>query len=570
MLDRLLREYEDKSIVIRLKARFLFYLLVLVAIFTPIVIFYTIYIQKTSAVLHYTVNWESIIPQALLFIAVLGTLFLLFRGHFVLSAHITAIAVFLSIWTVIFIDKTETITRLDTVLLALGFLSSMPILISKKKYIAFVYGAANLLLLYIFLEYSRNTLGISEAAIAEYLSENTVAFLFTSIVAYNILSINTRALDQTELSNTALQRSNMELQAAMEELTSSNEEFEAQNEELLRSEESLRASEADLLSIFNSVHDAMIVYDLDGKILDVNERMLEMFRLSRAEALSLAIADLSKDPFDTGSVRALWQRVAGGRDVMFEWEVRRPGDGSTLFTEVGLKALRRSGHTVLLAVVRDIGLRKQSEKALNESLQEKIVLIREIHHRVKNNMQIISSLLNMQVDSVKDPQAGQALKDAVGRIHSMASIHEKIYSTENFSRVDMSAYIEELSRDLVALQSGRDGKIRINHRMDPVFMGIDIAIPCGLLINELLTNAVKHGRREAEETVIDLELHETGGTVSLMIGDNGPGMPPGLFEASRKTSMGMQIIDALARQIGATVELAVEGGTRFTIRFHAR
>ncbi len=570
MLDRLLREYEDKSIVIRLKARFLFYLLVLVAIFTPIVIFYTIYIQKTSAVLHYTVNWESIIPQALLFIAVLGTLFLLFRGHFVLSAHITAIAVFLSIWTVIFIDKTETITRLDTVLLALGFLSSMPILISKKKYIAFVYGAANLLLLYIFLEYSRNTLGISDAAIAEYLSENTVAFLFTSIVAYNILSINTRALDQTELSNTALQRSNMELQAAMEELTSSNEEFEAQNEELLRSEESLRASEADLLSIFNSVHDAMIVYDLDGKILDVNERMLEMFRLSRAEALSLAIADLSKDPFDTGSVRTLWQRVAGGRDVMFEWEVRRPGDGSTLFTEVGLKALKRSGHTVLLAVVRDIGLRKQSEKALNESLQEKIVLIREIHHRVKNNMQIISSLLNMQVDSVKDPQAGQALKDAVGRIHSMASIHEKIYSTENFSRVDMSAYIEELSRDLVALQSGRDGKIRINHRMDPVFMGIDIAIPCGLLINELLTNAVKHGRREAEETVIDLELHETGGTVTLMIGDNGPGMPPELFEASRKTSMGMQIIDALARQIGATVALAVEGGTRFTIRFHAR
>lgn len=570
MLDRLLREYEDKSIVIRLKARFLFYLLVLVAIFTPVVIFYTIYIQKTSAVLHYTINWESIIPQALLFIAVLGTLFLLFRGHFVLSAHITAIAVFLSIWTVIFIDKTEAITRLDTVLLALGFLSSMPILISKKKYIALVYGAANLLLLYIFLEYSRNTLGISDAAIAEYLSENTVAFLFTSIVAYNILSINTRALDQTELSNTALQRSNMELQAAMEELTSSNEEFEAQNEELLRSEESLRASEADLLSIFNSVHDAMIVYDLDGKILDVNERMLEMFRLDRAEALSLAIADLSKDPFDTGSVRALWQRVAGGRDVMFEWEVRRPGDGSTLFTEVGLKALRRRGHTVLLAVVRDIGLRKQSEKALNESLQEKIVLIREIHHRVKNNMQIISSLLNMQVDSVTDPQAGQALKDAVGRIHSMASIHEKIYSTENFSRVDMSAYIEELSRDLVALQSGRDGKIRISHRMDPIYMGIDIAIPCGLLINELLTNAVKHGRREAEETVIDLELRETGGTVTLMIADNGPGMPPGLFEASRKTSMGMQIIDALARQIGATVELAVEGGTRFTIRFPAR
>ncbi len=570
MIETLLKRYENENIVIKLKARFLLYLFITILLLMPFVAIYSIYVQMNNPANNYSINPAVVSIEAALYLVIIASFALCIRGHFQAAAHITVFVLFAAIWSVMFLDKLDVVSRLDTFLLAIGVLSSTPIFISRRKSAVLVYAGVNACLLFFFMFYFRSSLGLSDSTFTDFLADSTMTLLFTTIVSYNILSINARAFEQMELSNTALQRSNMELQAAMEELTSSNEEFEAQNEELLRSEELLRASEADLLAIFNSVHDAMIVYDLDGKILDVNERMLEMFRLSRAEALSLAIADLSKDPLDTGSVRALWQRVAGGREVMFEWEVRRPGDGSALFTEVGLKALRRRGHTVLLAVVRDIGLRKQSEKALNESLQEKIVLIREIHHRVKNNMQIISSLLNMQVDSVKDPQAGQALKDAVGRIHSMASIHEKIYSTENFSRVDMSAYIDELSRDLVALQSGRDGKIRINHRMDPIFMGIDIAIPCGLLINELLTNAVKHGRREAEETVIDLELHETGGTVTLIIADNGPGMPPGLFEASRKTSMGMQIIDALARQIGATVELAVEGGTRFTIRFPAR
>jgi two-component sensor histidine kinase len=224
---------------------------------------------------------------------------------------------------------------------------------------------------------------------------------------------------------------------------------------------------------------------------------------------------------------------------------------------------------VLLAVVRDISLRKQSEQKLKESLEEKTILIREIHHRVKNNMQVISSLLNMQSDSVREPVANQALKDAVGRIHSMASIHEKIYSTDNFSRIDMSSYIEELSHDLVAIFSKSDGGITINHSREPVHLGIDQAIPCGLLINEILTNAIKHGQKALDTCRIDLSIAEREGMITLVIADNGPGISPELFKTERKTSMGMQIIDALARQIRATVELSVENGTRFTIRFQA-
>ncbi|MBN1496683.1 MAG: PAS domain S-box protein [Spirochaetes bacterium] len=567
MIDRLLRNYKNAGMIVQLKARFLLYLLLIIIIFIPFIILYSVNSHLNNPALNYTISWPGIIPMILLFISMICTLFLLYRGNFILSSHLTTIIVFASIWTVIFIDKSEHIMKLDTTLIVLGFSSALPILILNKKYMALLYGIVNTLILYVFMYYSWDTLGLPGPVIAEYLSENTVALLFSSIVAYNILSINTRALDQAETSNFELQRTNMELHAATEELTASNEEFEAQNEELIRSEEALRESEADLLAIFNSVHDAMIVYDLNGAILDVNQPMLEMFRLDRRQALSHTITDLSNVTYDNNATRKLWMKVVGGREALFEWEVRRPGDGTIFTSEVGLRALKRRGNTVLLAVVRDITQRKEAEKALNESLQEKIVLIREIHHRVKNNMQVISSLLNMQADSVAQPDANQALKDAVGRIHSMASIHEKIYSTENFSKVDMSSYIEELSSDLAALHSGNDRNVQINHRMESVFLGVDLAIPCGLLINEILTNAIKHGRGEAGNCVIDLTLEESGGITTLVIADKGPGMPPELFETQRKTSMGMQIIDALARQIGATVDLTVEKGTRFTIRF---
>ncbi|MBN2159553.1 MAG: ATP-binding protein [Spirochaetes bacterium] len=435
IIDKLLHNYENRSLVIKLKARFLLHLLLLVIIFTPFVIFYSAYAQKIDPAFNYTINWLAIIPPILLFFSLLGTLILLVRGHFISSAHITAIIVFASIWTVIFIDQSEPIKKLDTTLLIIGFFSAVPILISKKKYMALVYGAANLLILCIFILYIKDTIGLSDSAIGEYLSENMVAFLFSAIVAYNLLSINNQALDDAERSNAALLRSNEELQSTTEELTASNEELEAQNEELLRSEE------------------------------------------------------------------------------------------------------------------------------------EKNVLIREIHHRVKNNMQIISSLLNMQADAVSEPSANQALKDAVGRIHSMASIHEKIYTAENFSRIDMGLYIDQLAGDLTAMYSTSEREVEINYQPASVFLTIDRAIPTGLIINEILTNSIKHGYQEKEQCRIDMSIEDTDGQVTIMIKDYGPGMKPELFEAERKTSMGMQIIDALAKQIGAVVDLNVDQGTRFTIRF---
>jgi PAS domain S-box-containing protein len=564
LADRLLRNYENSSFIIKYKARFLLYLSLSSILIIPVVISYSIFLQSRAPELNYSINWFMFLPVIAGYGILVGSTVLLLRGYFFASAHISISILFAIIWIAMFLDQSVMVTRLDTIVMITAVLSAMPIFITRKKLLVFMYAGINLCILYIFMFYFRENLpGIT---FGDYLADNTVAFLFTAIVSYNILSINNRALGQAEQSNLALMKSNEELQAASEKLTAANEEFEAQNEELMRSEEALRFSEAELLTIFNSAHDAMIIFDLDGNILDVNDRMLEMYDVDRARALRLKVHDLSAPVDDSTVISAGIRQIASGERFLYEWKAKRQRDLTVFDVEAGVRRMRRRGRDVILAVVRDISDRKKADEALRESLNEKIVLIKEIHHRVKNNMQVISSLLNMQADNLEEPRANQALRDAIGRIHSMASIHERIYSTESFSRVDMVAYIDELSRDLVTLHSGSKSRVQINHAAKPVFMGINRAIPCGLLINEILTNSIKHGCGESESCDIDLSIEESDGWITLVIADNGPGMKPELFNAEQKTSMGMQIIEALARQINAELTLDVDRGTRFTLR----
>jgi len=567
LTDRLLRNYENSSFIIRYKARFLLYLSLSSIVIIPVIIFYSLFLQSRAPELNYSINWFMFLPVIAGYGILVGSTVLLLRGYFFASAHISISILFAIIWIAMFLDQSGMVTRLDTIVMVSAVLSAMPIFITRKKPLVFMYAGINLCVLYIFMFYYRET--FTEISFGDYLADNTVAFLFTAIVSYNILSINNRALEQAEQSNQALMKSNEELQAASEELTAANEEFEAQNEELIRSEEALRFSEAELLTIFNSSHDAMIILDFDGKILDVNDRMLEMFGVDRARALQLNVRDLSQPVSDPAVNSERLQKLDIGGKSLYEWKAKRLSDSTLFDVEIGGRRLRRRGKDVLIATIRDISDRKKAEEALRESLNEKILLIKEIHHRVKNNMQVISSLLNMQADKLEEPRANQALRDAIGRIHSMASIHERVYSTESFSRVDMAAYIDELSKDLVMLHSGDSGHVRINHAAKPVFMGINRAIPCGLLINEILTNSIKHGCSESESCDIDLSIEESDGWITLVIADNGPGMKPELFNAEQKTSMGMQIIEALARQISAELTLAVERGTRFTLRMPA-
>ena len=181
-------------------------------------------------------------------------------------------------------------------------------------------------------------------------------------------------------------------------------------------------------------------------------------------------------------------------------------------------------------------------------MREKEILLREIHHRVKNNMQIISSLFNLQAGQIKDPEAQRMLKEGQLRIRSMALVHEKLYQSQDLSKIDFGSYLQSLSAHLFQF-----------FRIDPV--------PCGLMANELITNALKHAFPADRKGRVGIRLHRgADGTVELRVDDDGVGFPE-TVDFRHTESLGLQIVNLLVGQLEGTIELDKEKGTAFTVVF---
>lgn len=199
--------------------------------------------------------------------------------------------------------------------------------------------------------------------------------------------------------------------------------------------------------------------------------------------------------------------------------------------------------------------------------EEKEVLLKEIHHRVKNNMQVIVSLLNIHSDYIKDPQSLALIEDSKNRIRSMALIHEKLYESRNFSRINIGEYLDTLVDDLVKTY-GLNTKIKIDKEVDVVTFGFDTIIPLGLLLNEIVSNSLKYAFFGKSQGVIYFHLKSNRDKYDLIIGDDGVGIKPEQFNESNKT-IGMELIRILVDQLNGTIELIEGKGTKFRIRFES-
>ena len=211
---------------------------------------------------------------------------------------------------------------------------------------------------------------------------------------------------------------------------------------------------------------------------------------------------------------------------------------------------------------------EEDRKKLKTSIEEKEVLLKEIHHRVKNNLNIVVSLLNLQHDIVSGPeQAKQALRMSRDRVFSMALVHENLYRSETLSQIDMKSYIDNILRSLLYLYAS-DKEIFINNNVEAVKMTIEYASPCGLLLNELLTNALTHAFASRKEGVISVGLGKDGteGKYLLTVEDDGIGLPEDL-DIYHTSSMGMQLITVLTEQLGGKLSIKRKNGTKFTVRF---
>jgi two-component sensor histidine kinase len=206
---------------------------------------------------------------------------------------------------------------------------------------------------------------------------------------------------------------------------------------------------------------------------------------------------------------------------------------------------------------------KNKQKKLEQSLQEKKVLLKEIHHRVKNNMQIISSLLSLQRGCVEGDETINVLRDSQGRVRSMAMIHENLYQSPTLSNINFKNYIKELVK-VILITYGYQG-IENKLEVEDINLDIDTAIPCGLIINELVTNSVKYAFPHGKGT-INIKLKSFQDELELIIADNGIGLPQD-FDYKNTNTLGLQLVDSLVRQLNGQITLERSQGTEFKIKF---
>jgi two-component sensor histidine kinase len=286
--------------------------------------------------------------------------------------------------------------------------------------------------------------------------------------------------------------------------------------------------------------------------------------------------------------------LTGQGDYEVDLEAMRAGAADFLVKgQSDASALERSiryaiGHTRTLEALRQSeaanrALLDETQRHLHEQIalrQEKEALLKEIHHRVKNNLQIISSILNLERGRAADQQIRDALQDSQNRIRSIALIHEKLYQAHDLARIDLSEYMRELTHYLLRLYRGGGATITPTIRAEPAWLGIDMAVPCGLILNELISNALKHafppgwgippdGDDPPQQPEICVELRTgQGHQLMLIVADNGVGLPPGL-DLAHTDSLGMELVNILVGQLHGRLEIRNQNGAEFQVTFAA-
>jgi two-component sensor histidine kinase/CheY-like chemotaxis protein len=287
----------------------------------------------------------------------------------------------------------------------------------------------------------------------------------------------------------------------------------------------------------------------------------------------LILADYALPEFD--ALRALHLLQERGRDIPFIVVT------GSLSEEVAVECMKQGAMDYLLkdrltrlgpAVQRALEQkeireeRRRKDSRILASLREKEVLLKEIQHRVKNNLQVVASLLQLQSGQTRDPEARQMLKEGQSRIRAMALVHQKLYQSPNLAKIKFAQYVEELTNSL--LQSFGIGPevISLKITINEVFLGIDTAIPVALIIHELVSNSLRHAFPDGRRGRIEIDLHHEEGEFSLTVSDDGIGLPASV-RFPETDSLGWQLVSALADQLEARVELRNHHGTFFQFTF---
>lgn len=318
------------------------------------------------------------------------------------------------------------------------------------------------------------------------------------------------------------------------------------------------------VQVIESMSEALFLLDVSGTVVRANR--------TAAELLEADQDGLSGEPFS---------RVCGNPDIpSTPWEIseqrqkgREPTDfdaevvtrsGARIPALVSCSEVRDEGGGIrgVLVMIRDVTERKAAQDRIREELRQKEALLQELHHRVKNNLQLITSLLGLQARKAESGQVRSALDDSRNRIRALARLHERLYRTEDMESVELGGYVRALARELIGAFGGEN--VRVDVEVESVQVSLDAAIPCGLIVNELVTNSLEHGFPDGRRGEIRVRVHATPeGAMRVEVSDDGVGLEDDETGSSPAEALGLPLIETLAKQIDA--ELTTEsggGGTR--------
>jgi PAS domain S-box-containing protein len=331
-------------------------------------------------------------------------------------------------------------------------------------------------------------------------------------------------------------------------------------------EEALRESEEKFRVLAQTSPTAIILIQGE-RIVFANQAASQISGYGQDALPGMMCWDLVSDDFRDqirrrGLARLRGEQVPG----RYECKILTRG-GTERWVIVSGATMEYGGRPAVIITLLDITDTKLAEERIRAALTEKVVLLKEIHHRVKNNLQIISTLLDLQAESVRDEGALCAFRESQDRIRAMALVHEKLYRTENLSSIDFSGYIESLTTHLYNGYAIDSGRVSLSIDAGNVCLSIDQAIPCGLIISELVSNSLKYAFPGSAAGSISVSFREQGdGMVSLTVADSGVGLPVSVdFTASE--TLGLQLVRMLVKQLRGEIALDNSGGARFSIRF---